>query len=56
MENIVAVSIKIDDTHKAIIFPSGTNPFQNSDTEIIDGKTFYLNKRKIDKQYFSFYI
>lgn len=54
MENIVAVSINIDDSHKAIIYPSGTNPFQKYDIEIIDGITFYINKKDNQKQYFEY--
>ncbi len=54
MENIVAVSINIDDSHKAIIYPSGTNPFQDCNTEVVEGKTFYLSKEHINKQYFEY--
>lgn len=41
MENIVAVSIKLDNTHEAIIYPSGTSSFVNL-KPTSEGDLFFL--------------
>ncbi len=54
MENIVAVSVKIDDTHKAIIYPSGTKSFV--DIKPIQEGDLYLYRKENtnEKRYFEY--
>ena len=53
MENIVAVSIKLDNTHEAIIYPSGTSSFVNlkptSEGDLFFYKTHILNLHLFQK-------
>lgn len=54
MENIVAVSIKLDNTHEAIIYPSGTSSFVNLKPTSEGDLFFYKTETSDKKQYFEY--
>lgn len=54
MENIVAVSVDIDDSHKAIIYPSGTTEYINIEPVRIDELSFYLSTSAQAKKFFEY--
>ena len=54
MENIIAVSIDIDDSHKAIIYPSGTKLDKNVETKAEGNLSLYLTENVQEKKYFEF--
>ena len=54
MENIVAVSIKLDNTHEAIIYPSGTSSFGNLKPTSEGDLFFYKTETSDKKQYFEY--
>ena len=54
MQNIAAVSIKIDDSHKAMLYPSGTNPSMCKRHESIDGFDFFIDDNLSNKIYFEY--
>lgn len=54
MKNIVAVSIKLDNTHEAIIYPSGTSSFVNLKPTSEGDLFFYKTETSDKKQYFEY--
>lgn len=54
MENIVAVSIKLDNTHEAIIYPSGTSSFVKLKPTSEGDLFFYKTETSDKKQYFEY--
>lgn len=54
MENVVAVSIKLDDTHEAIIYPSGTSSFVNLKPTSEGDLFFYRTEASDKKTYFEY--
>lgn len=54
MKNIAAVSYKIDETHSAWIFPSGTNLNEVDFAETKDGFDFYISRKQLSKTFFEY--
>lgn len=54
MKNIAAVSYKIDETHTAWIFPSGTNLNELDFAETKDGLNFYISRKHLSKIFFEY--
>ena len=54
MENIIAVSIDIDDSHKAIIYPSGTKIDVNAEPKVEGKISLYFTEVEQEKKFFEF--
>ncbi len=54
MDSIVAVLIDIDDSHKAIIYPSGTNIDTNVKIKAEERFSLYLTEKECEKKFFEF--
>ena len=54
MENIVAVSVKIDDSHKAIIYPSGTKAYINIEPKPMGDLYLYITESEQNKRCFEY--
>lgn len=54
MDSIVAISYKIDDSHVAWIYPSGTSGFENLESESIGQLSLYCSKEQQKKVFFEY--
>ena len=54
MENILAVSIDVDASHKALIYPSGTKIDVNAESKVEGKISLYFTEEEQEKKFFEF--